>query len=592
MTIGNRAATYVRMSTDGRQADSPERQLGQIDSYCASNGLQIVRRYQDLGERGWDETRPDFVRLIKDAQAGAFDIIVIDEASRLSRQSTIDFVTTVIAPLRDAGVVVHSVAQGGLQQWDSIVGLILTVINQEKSCEESASIGRRIQTLLQRRAIDGDMQTGKPVYGYRRVRDEDGRHPRLVLGPDNEVETIRFIFEAYTSKDMSLAQICRHLEKTGVLTPSGRTVWKPTTICKMLRDETYIGTYLFNRRHYGKYYRLTSEGPQASPNRGKSTAKSGGRNKKLMHQNPRADWSVLPRHHEAIVDEDIFRRVQLALVANRRRTTPVADRGNFLLSKLLVCADCGGWMCGLRGGNRRKPGYMAYRCSRNVTTGRCAANIVREDEVLASILNVLERRFLNADFLELLRARAREIDKRESSDSHRKSIVRSIADFTKKIEKARGNLALLDADMIPDVKVTIRKWEAARTSLEKSLAETDGPHNIENLEQVISEIECLLRSFQSAVLDKDNDAQRAFLRRCIERVKVRVDKIPYCRAGEFTYRLAGGEVFLRGGSVFNSIVNPDGSMPLGVSDTCINLSTTDRDGEQVNAWSCVLNLPG
>lgn len=78
-----RAAIYIRMSTDD-QADSPMRQRSQIEPYCVRNGYQVVNpnKYDDFGERGWHGDRPGFRKLLEDAAAGEFDVIVVDEMSR------------------------------------------------------------------------------------------------------------------------------------------------------------------------------------------------------------------------------------------------------------------------------------------------------------------------------------------------------------------------------------------------------------------------------------------------------------------------------------------------------------------------------
>src|SRR5262245_56684400 len=100
-----RAAIYIRMSTED-QPDSPERQRSQILPHCEKLGVKVVKEYVDLAQRGWDPSRSEFQRMLADAKARQFDIIVVDEVSRLSRQSPLDYIQTVACPLRDAGVVI------------------------------------------------------------------------------------------------------------------------------------------------------------------------------------------------------------------------------------------------------------------------------------------------------------------------------------------------------------------------------------------------------------------------------------------------------------------------------------------------------
>ncbi len=79
-----RALVYLRMTTD-RQEDSPERQRRQTDPHCERKGYVVVDYYVDRGIRGEPDERPEFQRLLRDAQAGKGDVVVVDEWSRLSR---------------------------------------------------------------------------------------------------------------------------------------------------------------------------------------------------------------------------------------------------------------------------------------------------------------------------------------------------------------------------------------------------------------------------------------------------------------------------------------------------------------------------
>ncbi len=109
-----RAAFYFRMSTD-RQEDSVERQRAGVAPYAARQGYQHAGDYVDEGIAGdvFDK-RPDFQRLLRDAAAGKFDVIAVDEPSRLSRQNPVELIEKVIAPLRRAGVKIDTVSKGPL----------------------------------------------------------------------------------------------------------------------------------------------------------------------------------------------------------------------------------------------------------------------------------------------------------------------------------------------------------------------------------------------------------------------------------------------------------------------------------------------
>ena len=82
-----RAAAYIRVSTE-RQAEEDRVSLGEqqkdIETHCEQGGHTLVKVYQDVGS-GATKRRPQFQQMLKDAQAGLFDVIVCWKSDRLSR---------------------------------------------------------------------------------------------------------------------------------------------------------------------------------------------------------------------------------------------------------------------------------------------------------------------------------------------------------------------------------------------------------------------------------------------------------------------------------------------------------------------------
>src|SRR5262249_62181360 len=115
---------------------------------------------------------------------------------------------------------------------------------------------------------------------------------------------------------------------------------------------------------------------------------------------------------------------------------PAEARCDFMLSRLLVCGVCGGWMSGWR------PPYashvVVYRCSRAVAAGadRCRLNTVNEAEVLACVLETLKGYFLNPDFIRRLRAKAAELDGADASEGRRDAQRAELAQIDKKLARA------------------------------------------------------------------------------------------------------------------------------------------------------------
>jgi DNA invertase Pin-like site-specific DNA recombinase len=88
---GKRVASYERLSKD----EAPDaagigpiqRQRDQIDKWAGDNGHTIGRRYCDLGGKRHEaesvKRRPQYVQLTADIKAGLWDVLVVEELTRL-----------------------------------------------------------------------------------------------------------------------------------------------------------------------------------------------------------------------------------------------------------------------------------------------------------------------------------------------------------------------------------------------------------------------------------------------------------------------------------------------------------------------------
>src|SRR5512139_2014911 len=84
---GNRAALYLRVSTDQQTTDNQERELREA---AAAKGLEVVRVYQDQGISGAKgrDKRPGLDQALKDAVRGRYDVLMAWSVDRLGRSLT------------------------------------------------------------------------------------------------------------------------------------------------------------------------------------------------------------------------------------------------------------------------------------------------------------------------------------------------------------------------------------------------------------------------------------------------------------------------------------------------------------------------
>jgi len=101
---GTRCAIYVRSAVAGGDATTRQRaECFALVRARAADGWSLVGQpYEDIGTSGLDLDRPGLARLLKDAEAGRFDRVVVADVARLARDICL------------LGEIVHRLGQSGV----------------------------------------------------------------------------------------------------------------------------------------------------------------------------------------------------------------------------------------------------------------------------------------------------------------------------------------------------------------------------------------------------------------------------------------------------------------------------------------------
>ncbi|MBV9109104.1 MAG: recombinase family protein, partial [Gemmatimonadetes bacterium] len=203
-----------------------------------------------------------------------------------------------------------------------------------------------------RGAAEQGLWQNEAPFGYRRLATAPGREPvvlepgqrksddqvvRLTPGPPEEVELVRWMFQAYADGLLPLRKLAAEMRRKA----PGRLRWSHQAVAKMLANRTYLGHVVWCRRPHDKHER------------------------KERPLRPESEWVVCENAHEPLLAQDVFDRVQRHLAENRARTRGAAS--DYVLSGMVRCTHCGRPYIG-GGGGRRKPGddpdrYRIYKCS-------------------------------------------------------------------------------------------------------------------------------------------------------------------------------------------------------------------------------------
>ncbi len=80
-----RAAVYARYSSAKQRESSIKDQVRNCTAFAEREGWSIAEHYVDEALSGTSKDRPGFKRLLADAEDGGFDVLLVDDLSRLSR---------------------------------------------------------------------------------------------------------------------------------------------------------------------------------------------------------------------------------------------------------------------------------------------------------------------------------------------------------------------------------------------------------------------------------------------------------------------------------------------------------------------------
>lgn len=308
-----KVAIYARVSTEHEaQLSALDNQVQYYDEVLKKNPNWILYdRYIDEGLSGTStKKRKNFMRMIEDAKAGRFDLIVTREVSRFAR-NTVDTLQET-RKLKSIGVEVYFIDDNIWTFNDEDGELKLTIMatlaqNESKKTSQRVKAGQLIS--FQNGVFYG---TGN-ILGYDKVGKD------LIVNED-QAEIVRFIYSEYLN-GKGTVKIADELTERGAITSTGLSRWSAAYVSRVLRNPFYSGTIVYRKSYIPDY----------------------------LEQKPKMNYGeveqvVVEERHEPIISKEDFKKVQQIMDSHskpiklgRRQATGVAKN---IWSKKLVC-ECG-----------------------------------------------------------------------------------------------------------------------------------------------------------------------------------------------------------------------------------------------------------
>ena len=240
-----RIVFYGRVSTEHEaQLSALENQMQWYDDQLRYHpNWMLVERYIDEGITGTQaKKRPAFLRMLEDARAGKFDLIVTREVCRFARNTVDTLVTT--RELKNIGVEVYFV-EDNIWTMDGDGELRLTIM-ATRAQEESRKVSERVKAGQHVSREKGTLYGSGNILGYDRVGDT------YVINED-QAETVRMIFDMYLNEGLGTGKIARRLTELGRLNASGLNKWSHGVISRILNNQTYMGVIAYGKSFSNNY---------------------------------------------------------------------------------------------------------------------------------------------------------------------------------------------------------------------------------------------------------------------------------------------------------------------------------------------------
>ena len=340
-------AAYCRVSTDKEdQLNSLEAQKEFFSEYTKRSGDNLVRLYADEGISGTKiKNRKEFQQMMKDAEHGLFDMLVVKDISRFAR-NTVDLLQN-IRKLKALGIETQFLTANMTSMGNS--EFVLTIFGALAQ-EESANTSKRVKFGKKINAEKG--RVPNLVYGYNKIA---GDYFNLAIN-EKEAAVVRQIFQWYVNDGYGTSKISDFLNRRELRTKRN-CQWSQNAICRILTNEIYTGKIINGKQEVTDF--LTGQRAEKSEE----------------------EWIVVERPDLRIISPETFEQAQQTMKSRGQafRVDKERQSNKYLFSTLIKCKECG-WSF-RRTVRTYKNTYIRWVCSgHNGKGAHSCPNAVAVDE--------------------------------------------------------------------------------------------------------------------------------------------------------------------------------------------------------------------
>lgn len=353
---------YARYSSHAQKDASIEQQVKEAQAYAAGLGIPIKEVYADRAISGKTDRRPNFQRMMKDAEKGRFRYVIAWKSNRIGRNMLQAMVNE--ARLQELGIRVLYTEE---DFDDTAAGRFALRSMMNVNQFYSENMAEDIRRGLRDNAENCKLTNGTIPFGYKK-----GQDLRYELDEPND-SIVREIYSRFICGE-AFIDIANDLNARGVKTGRGRS-WGRGSFHRILTNERYRGIYIYDD--------IRVEGG-------------------------------IPR----IISDELFFKAQEVLKTKKNPQGRHRINGDYLLTGKLFCGRCKSPMIGISGTGKSGQLHHYYACQKKRNEKNCDKKNVRRDTIEETVARAIKEYALQDDIISWIADSTVSYYKHQQEQSH------------------------------------------------------------------------------------------------------------------------------------------------------------------------------
>lgn len=430
-----KAVIYARYSSDNQREESIEGQLRDCMQYAEYNDIQVVGSYIDRAMSAKTDNRPNFQQMIKDSAKRLFDVIIVWKLDRFARNRFDSAYYKNI--LKKNGVRVISAKESISEGAE---GIILESVLEGYAEYYSVELAEKVNRGMTDNALKAMSNGGITPLGYYL---DDEQHLQI---DERKAPFVREIFQRYADGEM-IKTIIDDMNARGV----GITVRMKKKAGKKAYDKLLgynnVRRMLSNRKYIGEY-----------------------RFKDIVIED------AIP----AIIDKDLFEKVQKRIAVNTRAPAIHKAEDEYLLTTHLFCGKCKAMMIGDSGKGKKGTVYHYYKCVNTKKRHTCDKKAIGKEKIENAVIKAVMDKIMDDKLMEQLSYKLYDLQMQGSS------ILPALQAQLSDVDSGIDNMlnAIQQGIVLESTKKRLSDLENRKKELEIEIAQEQIKHPLLTREQI------------------------------------------------------------------------------------------------------------